>query len=218
VIELDGITKVYQTKNGPHVVLDDVSFTVPLGSSLGILGKNGAGKSTLLRIIGGAEMPTAGTVTHGSRVSWPIGFTGAFHGSLTGEENCRFAARIYAQDINRVVDETRAFADIGKYFYEPVRTYSTGMRARLAFGLSMTIDFDVYLVDEVTAVGDRNFRKRCHDALSSRRERGSLIVVSHNMKTIRQLCDRCSVLDRGRLSVYDSVDEAEQVYTSEAPT
>lgn len=219
MIKLENITKVYETNVGSHVVLHDVSFDVPLGSSLGILGKNGAGKSTLLRIMGGAELPTSGKVTRGSRVSWPIGFSGAFHGSLTGEENCRFAARIYAQDIDRVVDETRAFADIGKFFYVPVHTYSTGMRARLAFGLSMSINFDVYLVDEVTAVGDRSFRNKCNLALKARRKRGSLVVVSHNMRTIRYLCDRCAVLDRGVLTVYETVDEAEKVYaTTEAPT
>jgi capsular polysaccharide transport system ATP-binding protein len=214
VIELTNITKVYQTNTGPHVVLHDVSFTVRLGTSLGILGKNGAGKSTLLRIIGGAELPTTGRVTRRSRVSWPIGFAGAFHGSLTGEENCRFAARIYGQDVLRVVEETREFADIGRYFYNPVRTYSTGMRARLAFGLSMSIAFDVYLVDEVTAVGDRTFRKKCGDALNARRTEGSLIVVSHSMKTIHDLCDRAAVLDRGVLTVYETVDEAEEVYTA----
>ncbi|MCA9622674.1 MAG: ABC transporter ATP-binding protein [Myxococcales bacterium] len=215
MITLNHITKVYQTKRGPHVVLHDVSFEVPLGVSMGILGRNGAGKSTLLRIIGGAEMPTAGSISRLSRVSWPIGFSGAFHGSLTGEENCRFAARIYAQDIDRVVDETRSFADIGDYFYEPVRTYSTGMRARLAFGLSMSIDFDVYLVDEVTAVGDRRFRRKCNHALQARRSHASLIVVSHNMPTLRTLCDRCAVLDRGQLTVYDTVDEAETIYMAE---
>lgn len=217
MIELEHITKVYNTNVGAHVVLHDVCLRVPLGVSVGILGRNGAGKSTLLRIIGGAEMPTAGTVRRGSRVSWPIGFAGAFHGSLSGEENCRFAARIYGQEIDRVVDETRAFADIGNYFYVPVRTYSTGMRARLAFGLSMAIDFDVYLVDEVTAVGDRVFRGKCHKALLERKTHGSLIVVSHNMKTIHDLCDKCAVLDQGTLTVYDSVAAAETIYAAETP-
>ncbi len=217
MIELQNVTKIYPTNMGAHVVLHDVSLRIELGTSIGLLGKNGAGKSTLLRILGGAELPTTGVVRRHSRVSWPIGFSGAFHGSLTGEENCRFAARIYGQDVERVVAETRAFADIGRYFYVPVRTYSTGMRARLAFGLSMSIDFDVYLVDEVTAVGDRSFRNKCNLALKARRKNGSLVVVSHNMRTIRYLCDRCAVLDRGVLTVYDSVDEAEKAYATEAP-
>lgn len=214
MIRLENITKVYKTKRGRHTVLDDVSFEVPLGTSMGIMGRNGAGKSTLLRIIGGAEMPTSGTVTRGSRVSFPIGFSGAFHGSLTGEENCRFAARIYGQEIRRVVQETRDFADIGEYFYNPVGTYSTGMRARLAFGLSMSIDFDVYLVDEVTAVGDRRFKKKCSAALKKRAEFGSLIVISHSVATLRQLCDKCAVLDQGKLTVYDTVDAANEVYAA----
>ena len=212
MIVLENITKIYPTNLGPHVVLHDVSLTIPVGTSIGLLGRNGAGKSTLLRILGGAEMPTAGTVRREARVSWPIGFTGAFHGSLTGEENCRFAARIYSQDVDYVVESTKEFADIGRYFYIPVRTYSTGMRARLAFGLSMSIDFDVYLVDEVTAVGDLSFRNKCNLALKAKRRTGSLVVVSHNMPTIRHLCDRCAVLERGTLSMYDSVDEAEEAY------
>ena len=214
MISLENVTKVYNTNMGAHVVLHDVSFKIELGTSLGLIGTNGAGKSTLLRIIGGAEMPTSGTVRRESRVSWPIGFAGAFHGSLTGEENCRFAARIYAQDIDRVVESTREFANIGQYFYVPVRTYSTGMRARLGFGLSMSIDFDVYLVDEVTAVGDRTFRAKCSTALKARKTHGSLVVVSHNMKTIHSLCDRCALLDGGKLTMYDSVKEAEKAYTA----
>ncbi|MEM1033066.1 MAG: ABC transporter ATP-binding protein [Myxococcota bacterium] len=214
MIRLEDITKVYATKRGLHTVLDGVSFEVPLGTSMGIMGKNGAGKSTLLRIIGGAEMPTSGTVTRGSRVSFPIGFTGAFHGSLTGEENCRFAARIYGQELTRVVAETRAFADIGAYFYNPVSTYSTGMRARLAFGLSMSIDFDVYLIDEVTAVGDRRFKKKCQAALKERAAHGSLIVISHSVATLKQLCDKCAVLDQGKLQVCASVDEASKLYAA----
>lgn len=212
MIELRNVTKIYRTSMGDHVVLDDVNLDVAPGESLGILGRNGAGKSTLLRIIGGAEMPTSGTVVRGQRVSWPIGFTGGFNGSLTGEENCRFVSRIYGEDIDRVVDETREFAEIGNYFYVPVRTYSTGMRARLAFGLSMAIDFDVYLVDEVTAVGDRTFRRKCRRALRRRRLRASLVMVSHSFATLRRNCRRCAVLDRGVLRVYDSVREAAQAY------
>lgn len=212
MIELRNITKIYRTIAGPNVVLDDISAEFPGLESIGILGRNGAGKSTLMRIIGGAEAPTAGTVVSRGRISWPIGFAGGFNGSLTGEENCRFVARIYAQDLNRIIEETRAFADIGNYFYMPVRTYSSGMRARLAFGLSMAIDFDMYLVDEVTAVGDKPFRTKCKRAFEERRQRAGLIMVSHDLGTLRDYCKRCAVLDHGSLRLYDSIDEAAAAY------
>ena len=212
MIELRNITKVYKTKHGRNVVLDDISVVLPPRESIGILGRNGAGKSTLLRIIGGAEAPTAGKVIRGGKVSWPIGFAGGFSGSLTGEENCKFVARVYGQDIDWVIERTREFAEIGDYFYEPVRTYSSGMRARVAFGLSMAIDFDLYLVDEVTAVGDKLFRRKCRAAFAERRERAGLIMVSHDLSTLAEYCRRCAVLDQGKLRVYDSVNEASEAY------
>jgi len=212
MIELHRIHKTYQTTMGPHVVLRDVSIRFSPTESVGIFGRNGAGKSTLLRIIGGAEHPTSGTVVRTSRVSWPIGFTGGLHGSLTGEENCRFVARIYAQPIDRVVEETRAFADIGNYFFMPVRTYSSGMRARLAFGLSMSIDFDIYLVDEITAVGDKPFRKKCAEVLAERRQRTGLILVSHDLGMLRTHCTRGALLDGGTLRVFDTLEEASGAY------
>jgi capsular polysaccharide transport system ATP-binding protein len=215
VIELRNVTKSYRTPFGPNVVLDDITFHVGPLETMGILGRNGAGKSTLLRIIGGAEWPDSGEVVRRGLVSWPIGFTGGFNGSLTGEENCRFVARIYGQDIDRVIDETRAFADIGNYFYMPVRTYSSGMRARLAFGVSMAIEFDVYLVDEVTAVGDKRFRARGQKAFAERRERASLIMVSHDIGTLKDYCDQCALIENGRLRVFDSVDEAAAAYDQE---
>ncbi len=212
MIELRNITKIYRTIAGPNVVLDDISVVFPPLDSIGILGRNGAGKSTLMRIIGGAEAPTAGTMVRQGRISWPIGFSGGFSVSLTGEENCRFVARIYTQDMQRVIEETRAFADLGSYFYMPVRTYSSGMRARLAFGLSMAIDFDLYLVDEVTAVGDKPFRTKCKRAFEDRRLRAGLIMVSHDLGTLREYCRRCAVLDHGKLRLYDSIDEAAAAY------
>jgi capsular polysaccharide transport system ATP-binding protein len=212
MIELRHITKAYRTGAGRNVVLDDVSVRFGPGEGVGILGSNGTGKSTLLRIIGGAEMPDSGQVIRRGLVSWPLGFQGGFNGSLTGEENCRFVARIYGQDVDRVVDESAEFAELGEYFYMPVRTYSSGMRARLAFGVSMAIDFDAYLVDEVTAVGDRRFRRKCKRAFNARRERAALIMVSHEMATIRSYCQRAGFLVDGKLEMFDSVDEAEAAY------
>src|SRR5262249_18811201 len=146
------------------------------------------------------------------RVSWLIGFAGGFSPALSGEENCRFVARIHGQDVDSVVGYARQFAELGAYFYEPVRTYSSGMRARLAFGLSMAVDFDIYLVDEVTAVGDRAFQEKCRKAFLERQERSSVIIVSHNLATIRSYCKRCAVLKSGKLELYDSLKEAAHVY------
>ncbi len=215
MIELRNITKIYRTTMGTNVVLDDICTRFPPRESIGILGRNGAGKSTLLRIIGGAELPTSGEVIRGGRVSWPIGFGGGFNGSLSGEENCRFVARIYDEDVNYVVDYTRDFAEIGDYFFMPMRTYSSGMRARLAFGLSMAVDFDAYLVDEITAVGDARFRAKCAEAFAERQRRATLIMVSHDMNTISDYCRRCALMNRGALTMYDSVDDAMHAYEQE---
>lgn len=212
MIELDSVTKIYSTLVGSNVVLDSISFTFPARANVGILGKNGAGKSTLLRIIAGTEQPDSGRVRHLGTVSWPIGFGGGFNGSLSGEENCRFVARIYGCDVDEVVGFTMDFAELGDYFQMPVKTYSSGMKARLAFGLSMAIEFDVYLVDEVTAVGDARFQKKCRQAFQRRSDRSSVIVVSHQLNTIKDYCDSCAVLHEGKLLSFASVDEARRVY------
>jgi capsular polysaccharide transport system ATP-binding protein len=212
VIELSDVTKSYQTRSGSNVVLDRISFTFPPRTNIGILGKNGSGKSTLLRVIAGTEQPDSGSIRWGGLVSWPIGFSGGFNGSLSGEENCRFVARIYGADIDEVVGFTMDFSQLGEYFHMPVRTYSSGMRSRLAFGLSMAIQFDVYLVDEVTAVGDANFQAKCRKAFEERSDRSSVIIVSHSMSTVRAYCERCAVLKNGKLLVFDSVDAASKEY------
>lgn len=212
MIELSDVTKSYQTRSGSNVVLDRISFTFPPRTNIGILGKNGSGKSTLLRVIAGTEQPDSGTIRWGGLVSWPIGFSGGFNGSLTGEENCRFVARIYGADIDEVVGFTMDFSELGEYFHMPVRTYSSGMRSRLGFGLSMAIQFDVYLVDEVTAVGDANFQAKCRKAFEERSDRSSVIIVSHQMSTVRAYCERCAVLKNGKLLVFDNVDAASREY------
>ncbi|MFW6031111.1 MAG: ABC transporter ATP-binding protein [Myxococcota bacterium] len=212
MIELRSVTKAYPTVAGLRVVLDDVSFVFPERVSVGILGHNGAGKSTLLRILGGAEQPDVGKVHRRGRVSWPIGFAGGFNGSLSGEENCRFVARIYGVEIDPIIDYARDFADLGDYFYMPVRTYSSGMRARLAFGLSMALDFDTYLVDEVTAVGDKSFQAKCQAEFAARREHSSVIIVSHNLRTIRDYCQLFCVLRDGRLHVFEEIKHAKRAY------
>lgn len=212
MISLENVTKVYPTLTGGHVVLDAVSFSFPPCTNVGILGKNGSGKSTLLRIIAGTEQPDTGRVRRAGAISWPIGFAGGFNGSLSAEENCRFVARIYGADIDEVVGFTLDFSELGDYFYMPVRTYSSGMRARLAFGLSMAIEFDAYLVDEVTAVGDAAFQEKCRRAFQERSGRSSVIIVSHNLRTIEDYCSHCAVLRHGKLLSFDSVDKARKIY------
>jgi capsular polysaccharide transport system ATP-binding protein len=212
MIDLHNVTKAYPTRTGANVVLDSVSFSFPKRTNIGILGRNGSGKSTLLRVIAGTEQPDSGTIERSGTVSWPIGFSGGFNGSLSGEENCRFVARIYGADVDEVVGFTMDFAELKDYFYMPVKTYSSGMKARLAFGLSMAIEFDAYLVDEVTAVGDSHFQRKCREAFEERSGRSSVIIVSHHMGTIRDYCERCAVLRHGRMLLFDSVDEASRVY------
>jgi capsular polysaccharide transport system ATP-binding protein len=212
VIELAQISKAYPTTSGQKVVLDNISFSFPAQTNVGILGRNGSGKSTLLRILAGTEEPDSGSIVRRGTVSWPIGFSGGFNGSLSGEENCRFVARIYGQDVDEVVGFTAEFADLGEYFYMPVKTYSSGMRARLAFGLSMAVEFDAYLVDEVTAVGDSSFQDRCRQAFLDRSGRSSVIIVSHSISTVKSYCERCAVLRDGKLFYFESVDEAERFY------
>lgn len=212
MIELQSITKIYPAFGGDRVVLDRISTVFPAKTSVGILGPNGAGKSTLLRVIGGAELPDEGKVIRHGRVSWPIGFAGGFHGSLSGRENCHFVARIYGADIDETAAFAEAFADIGTYFDMPMKIYSSGMRARLAFGLSMAIDFDVYLVDEVTGVGDTTFQERCRLAFEERKSHSSVIMVSHSTDTLRDHCSRFAVLRDGQLFFYDDFSEAVREY------
>ncbi|MBN2344408.1 MAG: ABC transporter ATP-binding protein [Deltaproteobacteria bacterium] len=212
MIELRHIYKSYNVNGNINHVLNDINITFPTGVNMGILGLNGAGKSTMLRIMGGVEMPDEGRVIRQGRISWPIGFSGGFAGILSGEENCRFVARIYNEDVDRVVGFAQDFAEIGKHFFNPVNTYSSGMKARLAFGLSMAIDFNVYLVDEVTAVGDNVFKKKCKRVFDDRRDHSSIIMVSHSMKTIEQYCDKCAILTKGSIHIFDSIKEAERIY------
>lgn len=211
MIELQNITKVFDTRHGPNVVLDDLCTTFPARVNVGILGRNGAGKSTLLSILAGATVPDSGRVVRKGRISFPVGSSG-LHGSLTGEENARFVARIYGADEDDVVAFAQEFSEIGNYFAMPVKTYSAGMRGRFGFALSMAIDFDVYLCDEVTSAGDARFRQRYQEAFEQRRSRSSVIMVSHNVGTIRAVCDRAAVLKDGQLLEFDDIEEAAAVY------
>jgi capsular polysaccharide transport system ATP-binding protein len=206
------ITKEYRVHSGRRRVLDRVNFDLQRGQKLGILGRNGAGKSTLIRIIGGVEVPTAGEVQRTMSVSWPLAFGGAFQGSLSGIDNLRFICRIYNLDY----DSTRAFVDdfaeLGRQLGEPVKTYSSGMRARLAFALTIAIEFECYLIDEVIMVGDARFSRRCQDELFSKRADRAIILVSHEMGFIRSVCDSAAIIHESRFRMCDSVADAITAY------
>lgn len=212
MIQLDKVFKFYRTEGHTKIVLDHVSAMFQSGHSYGLLGVNGAGKSTTMRLIAGTELPNSGRIRRSVRVSWPLGFSGGFHGLMTGRENVKFVARIYGENPRRVLEFVEDFSELGDYIDAPVRTYSSGMQARLAFALSMAIEFECYLIDEITAVGDRRFQDRCKKAFERRRHNSDLIVVSHSAETIRDYCDQGMVLIDGQLLSFSSVEQAIEVY------
>jgi capsular polysaccharide transport system ATP-binding protein len=185
---------------------------------VGLLGRNGAGKSTLLRLLAGTELPDRGQVSRGGRVSWPLGFVGSFHGSTSGRANVRFVARIYDRDVGETIQFVEEFAELGSYLDMPVKTYSSGMRARLAFAVSMAVEFDTYLVDEIMAVGDARFQARCTKAFRERRSRSDVIVASHNLETLREYCDMGAVIADGRIAVFDRLEDAIASYQNQLRT
>lgn len=213
MIELKGITKIYPTRTGHHTVLDGIALTVRPGEKIGIIGRNGAGKSTLIRILSGAERPTSGKVIlNGMKISWPLAFGGAFQGSLTGLDNLKFICRIYGVDYRDKIDYVQDFAELGKFFREPVKTYSSGMRARLAFAISMAVEFDCFLIDEVISVGDARFHDKCRTELFEKRWDRAMIMVSHEAHNIREHCGRACVLERGTLHQFPDIDTAYEFY------
>jgi capsular polysaccharide transport system ATP-binding protein len=212
MIQLDKVFKFYRADRHTKIVLDHVSMTFQPGRSYGLLGVNGAGKSTTLRLISGVELPNSGRIRRSVRVSWPIGFASVFHPLMSGRENVKFVARAYGEDVRKVLTFVEEFAELGDYIEVPVRTYSSGMMARLAFGVSMAIEFDCYLIDEITAVGDARFQNRCAEAFNRRRAHADLIVVSHSMSTIKDYCSHGAVLVDGQMLTFDQVDTAIEMY------
>ena len=212
MIRLHGVHKLFRTRFGQREVLRGVDCTFRRGEAVGILGRNGAGKTTLLRLIAGVESPSRGSVERRMSVSWPLGYAGAMHYSISGADNARFIARIYDKPVAAVLEMVESFAELGEYFRMPVRTYSSGMIARLGFALSLAMDFDCYLVDEAIAAGDARFGDRYRKALEERRARSTLLLVSHQPETVRALCTSAAVLQDGRLTRYDDMDEAIAVY------
>jgi len=212
MIRVSDLCKEYRGEGKIHRVLSNVSFDVERGEKLAVLGRNGAGKSTLMRLIGGVEVPTSGRIEREMSISWPLGLQGGFQGSLTGNDNMRFIARIYNKPFDYIRAYVDDFAELGKYLSEPLKTYSTGMRARFAFALSLAIDFDCYLVDEIIAAGDQRFQRRSHEELFEKRADRSMILASHIGDIVKAYCSRALVLHRGRGKVFDDLDLALDIY------
>lgn len=214
MINCINLRKVYKMGSGHKQVLSGLNFTVARGERVGFLGRNGAGKSTLIKLIGGVELPTSGKIERTMSTSWPLGFGGGFQGSLTGYDNARFIARIYGVRYENIRAFVEDFTELGRQLKMPVKTYSSGMRARLAFALSIAIEFDCYLIDEVIMVGDQNFQEKCRVELFDKRADRSLVLASHNAELIRQYCERAVILRDGRGEMYDNVEEALKIYNA----
>ena len=212
MIRLSNVGMRYPTSHGLVSVFRDVNLQIEPGQKWGILGCNGAGKSTLVRLIGGAERPTSGRIERSMSVSWPLAFSGGFQGSLTGLDNLRFICRVYGVEARDRVEFVEEFSELGRYLREPVKTYSAGMRARLAFALSMVIDFDCFLIDEVVAVGDQRFAEKCNYELFVRRRHHAMVLVSHNKGFIQQHCDHAAVMQGGELHHFADLASAFEFY------
>ena len=214
MIHLVNVSKLYATPVGMKSVLAPLTIDIPSNRRIGVIGKNGSGKSTLLKIIAGVEDPDTGHVNRNCRISWPLGMGGGLHPQMTGVENAAFISRLYGADIDSTIDYVRRFSELGDYLRMPVRTYSSGMKAKLNFSLSMALDFDCYLVDEMTSVGDKTFREKARRAFLERAQRSGLLFVSHNDRQVQQFCDVALVIHEGEVYPFDSVKTAGRFYNN----
>jgi len=216
MIKLQNVTKFYKTSKGKKYILKNVTLDLPEGKNIGILGINGAGKSTFLRILGGIDFPNSGKVISDKTFSWPMGLGGGFQGSMTGKQNVRFVARIFGKDdkeINKIIEFVKNFSELGDYFDMPIKYYSSGMRSRLNFSLSLAFDFDYLLIDETLSVGDARFKQKSKDALMKKMEKSNVLMVSHSMGDLKKICDIGIVLHEGNIEYYDKIDDAINRYS-----
>ncbi|MDQ2185026.1 ABC transporter ATP-binding protein [Alcaligenaceae bacterium A4P071] len=216
MIELQNVTKSYLTNHGRHYIFRNLSFLIPPRKNIAIIGRNGAGKSTLMRLLSGLDTPDSGRIATDKSISWPVGLSGGFQGTLTGRQNVKFVSRVHGAEGNRmreVIRYVEEFAEIGRHFDLPVNTYSSGMRGRLGFGLSLAFDFDYFLVDEAMSVGDAHFKRKASAAFKERTERANLILVTHGMNYVRNMCDVVLLVDNGSIKLFDDVEEGIKVYT-----
>ncbi|KMM84393.1 capsular polysaccharide transport system ATP-binding protein [Pseudomonas taetrolens] len=217
MFELRNVTKSYLTPKGRRYVFRNLSLSIPPGKNIGLIGRNGAGKSTLMRLLGAADIPDSGSVVTDKSISWPVGLTGGFQGSMTGRENIKFVCRVYGavgDDMREKIRYVQEFAEIGDWIDEPIKTYSSGMRSRVAFGLSMAFDFDYYLIDEVMSVGDAQFKRKCADVFQEKLQQSKVVLVTHNMNEVQKICDIVLLVRNGEIQVYEDVAEGIKAYNS----
>lgn len=217
MFELKNITKSYLTPNGRRYILRNLSLVIPTGKNIALIGRNGAGKTTLMNLLGGAEIPDSGAIVSDQSLSWPVGLAGGFQGSMTGRDNIKFVCRVYGATGDAMREKIRYvqdFAEIGDWIDEPVKTYSSGMRSRVAFGLSMAFDFDYYLIDEVMSVGDAHFRRKCAEVFQAKREHSRIVLVTHNMNEVRALCDTVLHVRDGGIQIYQDVEQGIAAYNA----
>jgi capsular polysaccharide transport system ATP-binding protein len=214
MIEMIDVNKYYSMRAGKRLVLDNVCLNVEKGERVGILGKNGSGKSTLIRLLGGSEFPSSGVIKRNMSISWPLAFNGGFQGSLTGIDNLKFVCRVYQKNFNDLLPFVQDFSELGAYLNEPIKSYSSGMRARLSFAMSMAVEFDCFLIDEITAVGDARFHEKCHYELFEKRADRAIILVAHDPHVIRAHCSRACVINNGALTEFPDVEEAYAFYNA----
>jgi capsular polysaccharide transport system ATP-binding protein len=215
MITLQNVTKYYQTSNEKKYILNNISMTIPSDVNVGILGRNGAGKSTLLRMLGGIDFPNSGIISSPNSFSWPMGLSGGFQGSMSGRQNVKFVCRIYGKsdyEIEHAIEIVQEFAEIGDYFDMPIKNYSSGMKSRLSFGLSLVFDFDYLIIDETLSVGDKNFKEKSKKALRKKIEKCNILLVSHSMSVLKELCDVGIVVNKGKIYYFHNIEDAIATY------
>ena len=215
MIVLENATKFYKTKHGKKYILKNVSMTIPEHTNIGILGVNGAGKSTLLRMLGGIDFPNSGRIYSNKTFSWPMGLAGGFQGSMTGRQNVKFVCRVFSkseEEIKTIIEFVKDFSELGDYFDMPIKDYSSGMKSRLSFGLSLAFDFDYILIDETLSVGDTRFKKKSKEALMRKIETSNVLMVSHSMNDLKNICDAGIVVNSGNIEYYENIEDAIKEY------
>ena len=216
MIELKSVTKYFKTTHGRKYILKDMSIVIPSEHNIGILGRNGTGKSTIMRMLGQIEFPNEGSISSPKSFSWPLGLSGGFVGNMSGKANIKFVCRLYGKsrkEMEKIIKSVEDFAELDDYFYMPIKTYSSGMKSRLAFGLSLSFDFDYLLIDETLSVGDAKFRKKSKEALLKKIETCNVLLVSHDMGTLRDICDAGIVVNKGKMEYFDNINDAIKKYT-----
>ena len=216
MLEFENVSKSFWTGSHHKVILDRASFRVDLGESLGVLAPNGTGKTTLVRMMCGLEKPDEGEIRRNCRISFPLGFMGGVVSRISARENARYIAQLYGLDPDYVEAFCRWLCDLGEYFDQPLGTYSSGMKARFTFALLLALDFDMYLVDEgMPNSTDVEFNKKAGDLLADRLQKSTLIIVSHQPEILEKFVKKAAVLSGGHLHMFDSLEEAKQLYDYE---